>query len=282
MLLIIDNYLHHKNKEGFNAILDYLKIDYKYGGTENDIMNANIIYSPSFSLDIKKYENKKFIFGPHFSVFPDAKLDKINFKSNYHLYIMPSQWVNDMWKKNFTVNIDMFAFPFPVNTNKFNQIKKNREKVVVYFKNRKKTELLFIINFLNSQNINYVLFSYDNRYDEEDFLNNLYDCKYAIIIGRHESQGFAIEEMLSCNIPLLVWDVKYLSQEEGCDYPDYSATSIPYWDNRCGEFFYNSNEFIDKYNLFINNLDNYRPREYILENLSIEQCANRFKDIFLN
>ena len=280
MFLIINEYNHHKNKEGLHAILNYLKIDYKYG-TRDDIDDADIIYSPSFNIDVKKYKNKKFIFGPHFSVFPDTKLDLINFKSNYHKFIHPSQWTIDLWKKYFNIYIDIFPFPFPVNTIKFNQIKEKREKVIVYFKTRKETELLFILNYLKSQNVDYKIFSYDHKYNEEDFLNYLHECKYGIIIGRHESQGFAIEEMLSCNVPLLIWNVKFMSQEEGCNYPDYEATVIPYWDNRCGEYFYNANEFIYKYNYFINNLENYRPREYILENLSVEICSKRFKDIFL-
>lgn len=29
-----------------------------------------------------------------------------------------------------------------------------------------------------------------------------------------------------------------MSQEEGYNYPDIPANVIPYWDERCGEFFY--------------------------------------------
>ena len=56
------------------------------------------------------------------------------------------------------------------------------------------------------------------------------------------------------NIPLLVWDVKSMNQEEGYNYPDIPCTTIPYWDETCGEYFYEANELENKYNVFINNL----------------------------
>ena len=78
---------------------------------------------------------------------------------------------------------------------------------------------------------------------------------------------------------MLVWNVTSMNQEEGVNYPELKATSIPYWDERCGEFFYNKSEFINKYNKFINNLETYSPREYVLKNLSVEKCAENFKKL---
>ena len=71
-----------------------------------------------------------------------------------------------------------------------------------------------------------------------------------------------------------------MSQEYGSNYSNIYCNTIPYWDNRCGDFFYEINEFEPKYDTFINNLDIYKPREYILENLNIDKCANRFTELF--
>ena len=57
------------------------------------------------------------------------------------------------------------------------------------------------------------MFSYQKRYDENEFLNYIKTCKYGIVLDAHESQGFAIQEMLSCNLPLLVWGVTLRKQE---------------------------------------------------------------------
>jgi hypothetical protein len=72
----------------------------------------------------------------------------------------------------------------------------------------------------------------------------------------HESHGFNIEEALSCNVPVLVWNTRFLSQEYNSTYTDYPCTAIPYGDERCGEYFYESTEFENTYNKFIFKLKN--------------------------
>ena len=105
------------------------------------------------------------------------------------------------------------------------------------------------------------------------------NSKYGIILDAHESQGFAIEEALSCDVPLLVWNVTSMNQEEGSNYLNIPATSIPYWDERCGEYFYNKDQFEKTYNKFINKLNTYKPREFVIENLSVKKCAEIFKNL---
>ena len=107
----------------------------------------------------------------------------------------------------------------------------------------------------------------------------LQNAKYAIWVDAHESQGFAIQEALSCNVPLLVWNTKTMNQEYGSKYSNIHCTTIPYWDQRCGEFFYNINELDETFNLFISKLEIYKPREYILEELSVEKCSERFLEL---
>ena len=79
--LIIEGFLHHKNKIGLINILNFLKYEYKFGSIA-DIDDFNIIYSPTDPIDTSKYPTKKFIMGPHFSVFPDEnKLKTPNSKN---------------------------------------------------------------------------------------------------------------------------------------------------------------------------------------------------------
>ena len=88
--------------------------------------------------------------------------------------------------------------------------------------------------------------------------------------------------MLASNLPLLVWNVSLMSEEFNSNYPDIEATSIPYWDDRCGKVFYDINKIDEIINLFIKDLNKYRPREYIIEKLGLEVCSNRFKELLLN
>jgi hypothetical protein len=59
----------------------------------------------------------------------------------------------------------------------------------------------------------------------------------------------------------------------------FQQTCIPYWDNTCGDSFKSISELPSVFNKFIRNLDNYKPREYIIENLSMEQCEKKFIEV---
>ena len=281
-VLILSDYLHHKNQIGLKNVLDHMKIVYEFTSDKNRINEYDFIYSPTNAIDTSKFPNKKFLFGPHFSVLPDDKLKSINNVNRNALYIQPSEWCVELWKGlGVKKYLPITSFPFPVDVNMFCPIEGNmhKEKVFVYFKNRKSEELSFVDHFLKSRNIPYTVFDYVARYDEKDYLECLKYAKYGIIIGTHESQGFAIEEALSCDVPLLVWNVRNLNQEVGCNYPSLPATSIEYWDERCGEYFFDATEFSRTYDIFMSKLEIYRPRDYIMENLSVEPCAKRFKQI---
>ena len=72
-----------------------------------------------------------------------------------------------------------------------------------------------------------------------------------------------------------------MSQEYGSRYDNISCTTIGYWDNRCGEYFYHQDEFIKTFETFLSKLNSYNPRQYILDNLSTEVCSEKWKTILL-
>jgi hypothetical protein len=157
-----------------------------------------------------------------------------------------------------------------------------RNNVILYFKHRDPLDLTFVENFLKNKNIEYTFFSYDKRYDETDYLTCLQNTKYCIWVDAHESQGFALQEVVSCDVPLLVWNVSSMNQEYGSNYNDLPATTTSYWETKCGEVFYNYMDLEDTYNKFICNIKNYKPREFILENLSVEVCENKLMEVVNN
>jgi hypothetical protein len=280
-VLFININMHIKN---LNALQKYNFVVYSINHTNLDVIDLSIfdvIYSPGVPIHTEKYPNSKFLFGPHFSVFPEkSHMDIIRGKNV--IYTQPSDWVRDLWRNSNLCNgIRIESLPFGVDTDKFNEIMpiENRNSVFLYYKSRHQNELSFIINFFKTFNIGVHIFSYTSRYSEEHYINYLHNSKFGIWLGRHESQGFALEEALSCNVPLLVWDVTSMNQEVGCNYEDIPATCLPYWDERCGETFKDVNELPGKFNKFMNSLNNYKPREYILENMSIEKCEKIFVDL---
>ena len=279
--ILLYNYgFHHKN---LHAIKKYKQIEFDI--VENleqianiDVLNYDFIYSPAEPFDISNFEDIKFRFGPHFSTFPTNKIRYI--LGNNSAYIQPSKWVVDIWKKyQICDKLNIKCIPFGVDTDHFNEKVPigSRNKVFIYFKQRNPDELQSLEHFLSSQNIEYKIFSYKQKYDEKEYIDYLQYSKYGIWLGCHESQGFAIEEALSCNVPLLVWNVSFMSQEHDSNYPNIPCSSIAYWDERCGEFFYSPSEFAYMFDYFLEKIQKkkYQPRKYILEHLSMEVCENR-------
>ena len=276
-ILLIHHNFHIKN---YNAFMKYgFNVTHIYHTNLNniDLSKFDIVYSPSLPINVSAFPDTKFIFGPHFSVFPEENHMNM-IKGHNSIYIQPSDWANSAWK-TYGYPINIYSLPFGVDTDKFNDINQNKSTVFIYYKKRKPEELEYVCQFLNDRSITYTLFNYNIQYQEEDYLNCLQNAKYGIIIGQHESQGFAIEEALSCNVPLLVWNVKSMNQEYGSSYDDIYATSISYWDNRCGEVFYNKEELNLTFDFFISKLNTYTPRQYILDNISIEKCKEKFINV---
>jgi hypothetical protein len=285
-ILFIKSTIHHKN---LNFILKCKNIEFTIINSIDEINRFDLsifdaVYSPCQPIDVSKYPTTKFIFGPHFSVLPN--ISQMNLiKGSNSIYIQPSKWVVDLWYNSSICNYNkIIPFAFGVDTDKFNSNNtiSEREKVFIYFKNRDPNDLKLVEHFLHNTNYEYKIFSYRNRYTEEDYLNYLKQSKFGIWIGGHESQGFALEEALSCNVPLLVWNIQSMKQEYGSNYSDFFATSIAYWDERCGEYFFSIYELQKTFNLLISKLETYKPREFILENLSIDICEKNLIQLIEN
>lgn len=282
-ILFVNIAMHAKNMHAFM----------NYGNTITTTKNANldafnladfdIVYSPGMPVQVSKYPNTKFVFGPHFSVFPDPK--KLNtIRSKNVVYVQPSDWARDAWRSHpHCQGIRIETLPFGVDTHRFNEVRPidQRTHVFIYFKHRHPAELNMIQQFLHKGRINYKLFSYNEKYDENEYLKCLHLSKFGIWVGTHESQGFALEEALSCNVPLLIWNATSMNQEHGQKYPNIKATTIPYWDDTCGEHFTHISQLNDTFNTFMNKLNDnvYTPRKYILENISMIKCKEKFEDL---
>lgn len=204
--------------------------------------------------------------GPNVCVIPTQS--NVVMEQKYKKLLVPSEWVKTLYSK-WIPNDVIEIWPVGIDTDLFSD-KSNDNKeydFLIYFKRRKQEELNFITSFLNSSNLTFKIINYGD-YSEETFLDVISKSKRGIVIDSSESQGIAIEEMMSCNLPLLVWDVRKwddMGPNNSCE-----STSIPYWDSTCGEFFYNKEEFIEKFQKFMS-CDTYAPRNYILKNLSLNK-----------
>jgi hypothetical protein len=122
------------------------------------------------------------------------------------------------------------------------------------------------------------------HYNEEEFHAALCECKTMVFLCEHETQGIAYQQALSCGVPIMAWDRGGPWQD-----PNYfphrivfeSVTSVPYWDERCGQRFVDFAEFETKWARFWEGmqLNRFNPRQFIFENLTLEKCAQDYLEI---
>lgn len=278
--LYMNGYIHDKNRLAIQLGCNIKGIE-----ITNNINDTNYIYSPSEYIDTNKYPDKKFVFGPHFSVVPNDIVRRLSNEFNNAIYIQPSEWVCSLWRDEYSFNnLPIRPYPFGVDHIKFNTKDVDKDYVTIYFKQRNINELNFILDRIKEKELNIKIFNYNQKYNESEYIEYLHKSKYCIWLGRHESQGFALEECLSCDVPILVWDATSMSQEVGQE-SQYGSikticTSAPYFDDTCGYKFTDINEFDTIYNKFINNLNTFKPRDFIVNNITIEKQINEFIELF--
>ena len=296
---LVHYFLEHPHKKNHSAIKRMCEsCDIEYEETNNrerlkindyDILIAMINYVDPYTIP----ENIKIIYGPHFFVFPsgpivgniDNKLEK------RCVYNCLSPWVGNLWSEYVeSLIFPISFFPFSVDIEKFSYSLNHQKNLdcVVYIKRRKNTDIDYVLSVLNEKQIKYKTFRYGTYY-EDDYKNALCSSKFMISLDAHESQGFALEECMACNVPLLVLDAQSMYEE--CDdgeKPTYLhhlpkkmlSTSVPYWSDQCGIKVYekeNINVAIDK---MLTDYNTFNPRQYIIDTLSDKVCMKRILNYF--
>ncbi len=145
---------------------------------------------------------------------------------------------------------------------------RTKSECLIYFKNRDKKDLEKVKSLLNSEKIKSKLFEYGD-YDNNVLRTQAKKSRFGIIISSTESQGFAIQELMAFNLPLLVWDSKK-SQFEG---KDIEGTSVPYWSGECGEVVDTYSDLKKQLKPFLENIENFNPKELILDQLTYEKFS---------
>ena len=274
---VAPGWAHPKNMHGFLLLVAHASSIGAWEFTSNP-NEADIVWSPS---ENKPYPNASCVlYGPHFSVLPDSKYFLIPKRSGV-AYIHPCEWSKNVWDETGADNIPSAILPFPVDVDRFcPAISLLRSGCMVYTKNRNPKDVALLVTYLHKAGHAPVLFSYDNKYNELEYLSALRTCAFVVWIGCHESQGFALQEALSVNVPILVWSTRRMSEEynspESYRIVQSSVSSAPYFSPKCGEIVYSFDDFVNVLPTFINRLGDFSPREYVLDKLSAAAVYKKY------
>ena len=286
--LLVDTNIHNKNKIGFILMCEKANIEYTISNS-SDVFRQNwdMVYIPSSYIEPSAFPNaSKIVYGPHNFVLVEGLWKKGNHKFPTNCYYnVLSEWVNTLYEEVGGLSLSPKVLPFPVDVDKFApSLEEKTLDCFVYFKRRHSSEIEFVVQELERKGLNYKVITYGS-YSEDEFIDTIRKSKFGIWIGTHESQGFALEETLACNTPLLVWNSTSMFDERSMDaqvYGQYrgiyklNATSHPYWDESCGISFSAKDQFPDNLTRMLESYQQFQPRNYIESVLSPTACAERF------
>jgi len=156
--------------------------------------------------------------------------------------------------------------------------------VLVYTKHRDPGELPGIIETLLRHDLRPSLLMYGN-YGEQEYRVALANAAFVVWHGRAESQGFALGEALSCDVPVLVCDHwEEVDAERALRLHVNPGRRLfenaPYFDDRCGLRIDDLDGLSGAVEEMLDRLSEFQPREYVLENLTLEQSARAFVDLW--
>ncbi len=286
---IVDSGINGPQKVVNNLIKGLDILNYPYC-LNKDLNTTSQLWIHDDPIAIKNASKRhlKAIIGPNIYILPRSIPKNLNM-SNF-IYIQPSKWALDFWRDFGFDKCKTDFWPTGIDTEEFSERKKSNSGIVlIYFKQRYKEELDFVKNILDNLKIQYEIIIY-GLYDQKDYLKKLQNTRYVIWLGRQESQGIALEEALSMNVPILVWDVlnvghwvpnkkeKKIFNQEELNYKN--TTSAFYFSDECGIITKDKEKIKESINNMENSWQSYEPRKYIIENLNLEQQARDFIELF--
>lgn len=231
------------------------------------------------------------IFGA--SVF-DHPIERPNFLEEFpkvRKMLIPGEWMADMFGEYYP-EYKLAVWPVGIDVEEWRPKRKQSrkgEKILLYDKVRwehdRYEEVLIspIRRCLDEQGIEIHTLRYGHYYPE-DLKKALKECRAVVFLCEHETQGLAYQQMLASGVPIFAWDRGGFWQDPNY-FPDRirygPVSSVPYWDERCGMKFQGSEDFEEKFDRFWSFVrkGRFSPREYVVENLTLEKCAREYVSI---
>ena len=265
----------HKVVNNLIKSLDQEKIDYAINEEKYE-HNFLVQYDATAHEKHSKIEQDTTIIGPQVWLFDGYGQFLIENQNYYKKIIAPSEWVKNKFITKFNLPEDKLAV-WPVGIEQFDNIREPNYDCLIYFKRRDQSELDAVKKFLVSNGLSYRMVEY-GTYGEDGFKQLVNSAKFCFLINGTESQGIAVQEIMSMGVPIIAWDIKeWLDQGEAYRVP---ATSIPYWDERCGEVFFSKDELEETFSKFYATINEYDPKSFIRDNLSFKKTIEKLMEIF--
>ncbi|MDB5157210.1 MAG: hypothetical protein JWR50_1917, partial [Mucilaginibacter sp.] len=206
-------------------------------------------------------------------------------------YLQHCSWTNDLFIPYYGKDVCK-EWPAGIDTEKWTQGSESEKKfdVLIYDKICWDTDHVYaamktaIIEKLTALGLTYREVVY-GRYNEKDYFKLIRQCRAMIYISAHETQGFALCQAMSANVPVFAWDQGFCLDPARFSWnaPVIKTTSVPFFDKNCGMTFSDQDDFLNKMDTFWQQVQKgkFNPREYVMKNLSLKISAQKMLDIIV-
>jgi glycosyltransferase involved in cell wall biosynthesis len=276
-------------KKGLDrAGIPYRDNDYRYIRRHPDELMC-VIGRPRF-LEEFDWPNP-ILFGASIFAHPIEAPDFWDRHPNVQKMLVPGPWMKDMFAQHYPEE-KIEVWPVGIDTERWRpkrSLEEKPERVLLYDKVRwehDRYEQVIIDPIreeLDRRRIEIETLRY-GEYFPEDLETALERCRAVVFLCEHETQGLAYQQMLSSSVPVFAWDRGGYWQDPSY-FPDQvlygSVSSVPYWDERCGEKFENATKFKERFDTFWKrvHVGEFSPRKHIQETLALGDCARRYFEI---
>ena len=236
---------------------------------EKDIAEISVVLSGKKKLQQCIYLKNKNIIkhlvaGPNLVVTPN-EFEYILFSREIDKIIVPSSWVKNLYNKFGIASEKIFIWFSGVNI--FENKNKKKDQILIYIKNNNKL-IKPCLNYLKKINYKFKLIRY-GYYEKESYYNLLNQSILMVYFGSTESQGIAMQEAWSMNVPTLVFRNETFVYNK----KKYFGNSSPYLTSSCGFLFQSIQQFKNKFNFIINS--RLYPRKWIKKNMSQKKSLDK-------
>ena len=192
--------------------------------------------------------------------------------------LVPSDWVVPILEARLNIPIEKIkVWPAGIDTEYWRPKNRMAKKVLIYCKYDTSQELDAVTEYLKSVRIEYLVLNYGS-YSQNSFKKSLNECLAAIWLCGTESQGIAMMQAWSMDVPTLVRRKSNFKDE--VTGKEFESSSAPYLTKLTGAFSVTEHMGVDDVKTFLLNLDRYEPRRYVIENFTVNQQLTVARKLF--
>ncbi len=197
-------------------------------------------------------------------------------------FISTCKWFEDIFRPYYGDRMRDWFGGFDIT--KFPDAKSHEKKfdVLIYDKIYFNREEMYaktiapLIEQLKKEGLTWTIIRYGN-YSIEDYIEAVKQSRAMAFIAATETQGMAYHECLALNTPIFAWDEGYWQDPRALNLTKerIPATSVPFFDERCGVTFQSTN-LLERWEQFKTNWTSFEPRAFIADRMNFKRSAEAY------